>query len=208
MNRGKFLTIEGAEGVGKSTNIEVIKRHLDDQKINYLVTREPGGTLLAEKIRELLLSVNDDSPVELCELLLVFSARAQHIEKVIKPALEEGTWVVCDRFTDATYAYQGGGRGLSTDLIAELENMVQGELRPDLTIILDLDPDTGLERAKNRGELDRFEQEKIEFFEKVRNAYLKIAEEFPQRCAVVNAGNSLEQVSEDIVTVLKTRMAE
>jgi dTMP kinase len=208
MNRGKFLTIEGAEGVGKSTNIEVIKRHLDDQKINYLVTREPGGTLLAEKIRELLLSVNDDSPVELCELLLVFSARAQHIEKVIKPALEEGTWVVCDRFTDATYAYQGGGRGLSTDLIAELENMVQGELRPDLTIILDLDPETGLERAKNRGELDRFEQEKIEFFEKVRNAYLKIAEEFPQRCAVVNAGNSLEQVSEDIVTVLKTRMAE
>ena len=208
MNQGKFLTIEGVEGVGKSTNIDVIKAYLDVLNVSYIVTREPGGTLLAESIRELLLNISEDSPVELCELLLVFSARAQHIEKVIKPALSAGTWVICDRFTDATYAYQGGGRGLSKALIAQLETIVQGELRPDLTIVLDLDPSSGLTRAKNRGELDRFEREQLDFFNKVRNTYLEIAENFPHRCAVVNAGNDLAQVSEDIISIVKNRLID
>jgi len=208
MNRGMFITIEGVEGVGKSTNIEFIKEYLDNLNIDYLVTREPGGTLLAENIRDLLLSIDDDSPVELCELLLIFSARAQHIEKVIEPALKGGKWVICDRFTDATYAYQGGGRGMNTELISELETMVQGSLRPDLTIILDLDPETGLSRARNRGELDRFEREHVEFFIKVREAYLQIAMNFPKRCTVINAGKDLDEVSRDIALLLKSRFFE
>ena len=208
MNRGMFITIEGVEGVGKSTNIEFIKQYLGNLNIDYLVTREPGGTLLAENIRDLLLSIGDDSPVELCELLLIFSARAQHIEKVIEPALKGGTWVICDRFTDATYAYQGGGRGMNAKLISELETMVQGSLRPDLTIILDLDPETGLSRARNRGELDRFEREHVDFFMKVREVYLQIATNYPERCAVINAGNELDEVSRDIELLLKTRLFE
>ena len=208
MNRGIFITIEGVEGVGKSTNIEFIKQYLGNLNIDYLVTREPGGTLLAENIRDLLLSIGDDSPVELCELLLIFSARAQHIEKVIEPALKGGTWVICDRFTDATYAYQGGGRGMNAKLISELETMVQGSLRPDLTIILDLDPETGLSRARDRGELDRFEREHIQFFTKVREVYLQIATNYPKRCAVINAGNELDEVSRDIELLLKTRLFE
>ena len=208
MNRGIFITIEGVEGVGKSTNIEFIKQYLGNLNIDYLVTREPGGTLLAENIRDLLLSIGDDSPVELCELLLIFSARAQHIEKVIEPALKGGTWVICDRFTDATYAYQGGGRGMNAKLISELETMVQGSLRPDLTIILDLDPETGLSRARNRGELDRFEKEHVDFFMKVREVYLQIAANYPERCAVINAGNELDEVSRDIELLLKTRLFE
>lgn len=208
MNRGIFITIEGVEGVGKSTNIEFIKQYLGNLNIDYLVTREPGGTLLAENIRDLLLSIGDDSPVELCELLLIFSARAQHIEKVIEPALKGGTWVICDRFTDATYAYQGGGRGMNAKLISELETMVQGSLRPDLTIILDLDPETGLSRARNRGELDRFEKEHVDFFMKVREVYLQIATNYPERCAVINAGNELDEVSRDIELLLKTRLFE
>lgn len=208
MNRGRFITIEGVEGVGKSTNIEFIKQYLSNLNIDYLVTREPGGTLLAENIRDLLLSIGDDSPVELCELLLIFSARAQHIEKVIEPALKGGTWVICDRFTDATYAYQGGGRGMNAKLISELETMVQGSLRPDLTIILDLDPETGLSRARNRGELDRFEREHVDFFMKVREVYLQIATNYPERCAVINAGNELDEVSRDIELLLKTRLFE
>ena len=208
MNRGIFITIEGVEGVGKSTNIEFIKQYLGNLNIDYLVTREPGGTLLAENIRDLLLSIGDDSPVELCELLLIFSARAQHIEKVIEPALKGGTWVICDRFTDATYAYQGGGRGMNAKLISELETMVQGSLRPDLTIILDLDPETGLSRARNRGELDRFEKEHVDFFMKVREVYLQIATNHPERCAVINAGNELDEVSRDIELLLKTRLFE
>ena len=208
MNRGIFITIEGVEGVGKSTNIEFIKQYLGNLNIDYLVTREPGGTLLAENIRDLLLSIGEDSPVELCELLLIFSARAQHIEKVIEPALKGGTWVICDRFTDATYAYQGGGRGMNAKLISELETMVQGSLRPDLTIILDLDPETGLSRARNRGELDRFEKEHVDFFMKVREVYLQIATNYPERCAVINAGNELDEVSRDIELLLKTRLFE
>ena len=201
MSQGKFISIEGVEGVGKSTNIEAIKKFLEVKKIDFVVTREPGGTVLSEKIREPLLQVNNEAPGEMTELLLIFASRAQHLEKVIRPALENGIWIICDRFTDATYAYQGGGRGLKTSVIAELESMVLGELRPDLTIILDLDPETGLARAKERGELDRFENEKDEFFNKVRSAYLDIARSNPDRCFVIDASQNIEQVSADIINL-------
>ena len=160
--KAMFLTVEGAEGVGKSTHIETIKKFLDSRDIPHILTREPGGTPVAERIRELLLAVDEDETLcELSELLLVFAARAQHLERVVKPALAQGKWVICDRFTDATYAYQGGGRGLDVAIIASLESLVQGELKPDLTIILDLDPRIGIQRASERGELDRFEREQI-----------------------------------------------
>jgi dTMP kinase len=200
-----FLTVEGVEGVGKSTNIETIRDFLSSQNIDYILTREPGGTVVAEQIRELLLAVNENDPLcELSELLLVFAARAQHLEKVIKPALTQGKWVICDRFTDATYAYQGGGRGLNRSTISELESLVQGELRPDLTIILDLDPRIGLRRVSARGELDRFELEKLEFFDKVRQTYLDIAAADPQRYVVIDAARDLETVKSNLVEVLTT----
>ena len=165
--RGLFITIEGVEGGGKSTNIDVIKRYLTDKKIDFVVTREPGGTFLAEKIRELLVKTHiEENLSDLSELLLIFASRAQHLEKLIKPTLAKGTWVICDRFTDATYAYQGGGRGLDQRKISLLEKLVQEDLRPDLTVILDLNPQVGLERAKRRGELDRFENEDMDFFKK------------------------------------------
>jgi dTMP kinase len=202
---GKFITIEGIEGVGKSTNIESIRTFLSDKQIKSIVTREPGGTSLAESIRCLLLKVEDEDPVELCELLLIFASRAQHIKKVIEPALKQGVWVLCDRFTDATYAYQGGGRGLSSSLISELENLVQGPLRPDLTIILDLDVYTGLSRAKSRGALDRFEKEKLDFFERVRKAYLSIAANATNRCVVIDADNEREAISKEIHDLLSEK---
>jgi dTMP kinase len=204
--RGKFITIEGIEGVGKSTNIESIAKFLMENDIEYLVTREPGGTTLAEDIRDLLLKVDGEEPVELCELLLVFASRAQHLKKIIEPALNNGVWVLCDRFTDATYAYQGGGRGLSRTTISQLENLIQETLRPDLTIILDLEVAIGLSRAKNRGALDRFEKERIEFFERVRQTYLSIAENSPDRCVVINADNERELIAEEINTILADRL--
>jgi|TARA_B110000483_G_C18145637_1_gene523331 dTMP kinase len=206
--KGKFLTIEGVEGVGKSTNLESIKQILESESINFIATREPGGTLIAEKIRTLLLEHHQEKLCELSELLLVFAARAQHIEVVIKPALEAGTWVLCDRFTDATYAYQGGGRGLNSNTISELENLTQGTLRPDFTLILDLDPEIGLSRAKNRGELDRIELEKTDFFKKVRASYLDIAKREPERCKVVDASRSIEVVSNDVTEYLMTFIRE
>ena len=198
--------MEGIEGVGKSTNIETIKAYLIEQGIDFIVTREPGGTALAEKIRALLLELSDESIAELSELLLVFASRAQHIEKLIKPALESGKWVICDRFTDATFAYQGGGRGLDVAKISELETMVQGQLRPDLTIILDLDPKTGMERAAKRGALDRFEQEELEFFDRVRQTYLNIAEAEPDRCIVIDASQELNEVRSSLLAALKLRL--
>jgi len=202
-----FLTVEGVEGVGKSTHIETIKNFLDARDIACILTREPGGTPVAERIRELLLAVHEEEALcELSELLLVFAARAQHLERVVKPALAQGKWVICDRFTDATYAYQGGGRGLDVAIIAGLESLVQGELKPDLTIILDLDPRIGMQRASERGELDRFEREKIEFFDKVRQTYLDIAAADPQRCVVIDAGNDLAAVSSDLLKVLNSSL--
>ena len=208
-NKGFFITIEGIEGVGKSTNINAIKGYLTQKKIDFIITREPGGTLLAEKIRDLLLEVNNDEKLsELSELLLIFASRAQHLEKLIKPALTKGKWVICDRFTDATYAYQGEGRGLDWGKISQLEELVQEHLRPDLTIILDLDPRLGLERAKGRGELDRFEQEKMEFFTKVRTAYLKIAAADPERCIVIDASSELAEVSALLLNALDNKLTK
>lgn len=202
-----FLTVEGVEGVGKSTHIETIKNFLDERDIPCILTREPGGTPVAERIRELLLAVHEDEALcELSELLLVFAARAQHLERVVKPALAQGKWVICDRFTDATYAYQGGGRGLDVAIIAGLESLVQGELKPDLTIILDLDPRIGMRRASGRGELDRFEREQIEFFDKVRRTYLDIAAADPQRCVVIDAASDLATVSADLLKILNSSL--
>ncbi len=196
--RGKFLTIEGTEGVGKTTNIAFIKQWLEDQGISYIATREPGGTPLAEEIRDLLLMPRAESIDETCELLLMFAARAQHIAQVIEPALARGEWVLCDRFTDATYAYQGGGRGVDQQKIAELEQLVQGNLRPDLTLVLDIPVEKGLERARARGEMDRFELEKQNFFEKVRATYIARAMLSPDHYRIIDASLPLDQVKASI----------
>lgn len=199
---GKFLSIEGTEGVGKSTNLAFVRDWLESKAIEVIVTREPGGTPLAEEIRELLLRKREESVDETTELLLVFAARAQHIAQVIKPALARGAWVLSDRFTDATFAYQGGGRGLSKDVISQLEILVQGDLRPDLTLILDIDVELGLNRARQRGELDRFESETLAFFERVRSAYQARAAAAPGRYAVIDAGRELAEVQTQIERVL------
>ncbi|MGG2397231.1 dTMP kinase [Pseudomonas sp. SH1-B] len=199
---GLFITLEGPEGAGKSTNREYLAERLREQGIDVLLTREPGGTPLAERIRELLLAPSDEPMSADTELLLVFAARAQHLQQVIRPALSNGSVVLCDRFTDATYAYQGGGRGLSTARIAQLEQFVQGELRPDLTLIFDLPVEVGLARAAARGRLDRFEQEQRSFFEAVRQAYLARAEQAPQRYRVIDAGQTLAQVQADLDALL------
>jgi dTMP kinase len=201
--RGKFITIEGTEGVGKTTNIQFIQNWMQAKKLPFVATREPGGTPLAEQIRDLLLSPRDELVCDTAELLLMFAGRAQHLHQVIEPSLEEGAWVLCDRFTDATYAYQGAGRNMRDDLIAELEMIVQGSLRPDLTLILDIPVELGLKRASDRSEPDRFELEQIEFFELVRNGYLKIAEQNPDRCVVIDASQPLADVQRDINIALE-----
>ena len=203
MAYGKFITIEGTEGVGKSTNLAYVHEWLTNRGVDVVVTREPGGTPLAEEIRTLLLAKRDEAVDETAELLLVFAARAQHLQQVIKPALARGAGVLCDRFTDATYAYQGGGRGLDVATIAQLEQLVQGDLRPDLTLVLDIDVELGLQRARQRAELDRFESEAVAFFERVRAAYRALAEAAPARYAVVNAGQPLVAVQQDIDRVLQ-----
>ncbi len=191
--RGKFLTVEGTEGVGKTTNITFIKNWLQGNGIDFVATREPGGTPLAEELRELLLKPRTEKVHETAELLMVFAARAQHLAQVIEPALARGQWVLCDRFTDATYAYQGGGRQMDVNTIATLENLVQKSLRPDAVFLLDIPVQLGLERARGRGELDRFEQEDIAFFERVRTAYLNRARQ-DRRYRVIDASQTLEQV--------------
>nr|WP_243667175.1 dTMP kinase [Pseudomonas brassicae] len=189
-----FITLEGPEGAGKSTNREYLAEHLRAHGLDVVLTREPGGTPLAERIRELLLAPSDEKMDADTELLLVFAARAQHLAEVIRPALARGAIVLCDRFTDATYAYQGGGRGLSVERIATLERFVQGELRPDLTLVFDLPVEVGLARAAARGRLDRFEQEGQAFFQAVRHAYLARAAADPARYQLVDAAQPLAQV--------------
>lgn len=203
MTLGKFITLEGGEGVGKSSNVGFIKDWLEQQGHHVLLTREPGGTAVAEAIRGLLLSKHPEPLAASTELLLIFAARAQHIQQVIMPALEQGVWVLCDRFTDATYAYQGGGRGVDQQVIAWLENWVQGALRPDLTLILDAPVEIGLQRAKNRGELDRFESEERDFFDRIRHSYLQRAAEFPHRYRIVDASRTLLDVQLQISDYLR-----
>jgi dTMP kinase len=207
MSRGKFITLEGGEGVGKTTNLSFIKEYLQQQGLIVTVTREPGGTLLAEKIRQLVLDKDSERIGDTTELLLMFAARAQHIQHVIAPALAQGQWVLCDRFTDATYAYQGGGRELSIETIALLEQLVQGELRPDLTLLLDAPIEIGMERAQKRGAFDRFEAEKISFFTRVREMYLSRAAQQPVRIKIIQSHQSLANVQQEIVTVLKQFIA-
>lgn len=199
---GKFITIEGGEGVGKSSNIAFILSYLKNKNIDIISTREPGGTEISEKIRNLLLDANNKAMVSDTELLLMFAARAQHLEELIKPSLALKKWVLCDRFTDATYAYQGGGRGISMQRIAALENWVQGDLRPDLTILLDVSIQIGMQRASERSEPDRIEQEKNNFFESVRQTYLQMAKDSPQRFRVIDASQTLVDVQKDIATTL------
>lgn len=196
--RGQFITFEGTEGVGKSTQLANAADALKGLGVDVVVTREPGGTPMAESIRELLLAPRDESVDETTELLLMFAARAQHLNTRILPALERGQWVLCDRFTDATFAYQGGGRGVSSERIAMLESLVQGDVRPDHVILLDAPVETGMKRARSRGDLDRFEQEAVSFFQRIRDTYLDRARAAPERYSVVDAAASLEQVTASI----------
>ena len=201
--QGKFITVEGSEGVGKSSNLAYIEDYLSNAGINVVRTREPGGTPLGESIRELLLDARQTAMCDDTELLLMFAARAQHLAEVIRPALATGHWVLCDRFTDATYAYQGGGRSVPMERIRVLEDWVQGELRPDHTLLLDMPVGAGLERAGNRSQPDRFEQEQHAFFERVREAYLARAQAEPGRIHVIDASPALDKVQAQIATVLQ-----
>ena len=202
---GAFITLEGGEGVGKSTNVAFMVSYLQKSGIEAVVTREPGGTPLAEEIRELLLHVREEAMDPLTELLLVFAARAQHLNGVIAPALAEGRWVICDRFTDATYAYQGGGRGMDEAAIATLEQLVQGSLRPDLTIYLDAPPAVAASRIADRDH-DRFEREQADFFAAVRDTYTKRAKTNP-RMHMIDAGKPIASVQAAIARVLDDFLA-
>jgi dTMP kinase len=210
LNRGQFITFEGGEGVGKSTQIAVARDELERADLEVVMTREPGGTPRAERIRELLLSPDGESMTPACELLLMFAARATHIENLIRPAVMRGAWVVCDRFTDATFAYQGSARGMSQEMIATLESLVQEDLRPDLTILLDAPVDVALQRARvrNAGKTDRFEHEQQEFFERVRAGYLEIARREPQRVVVIDANRPVDDVSQSIRSTLRQFVSE
>ena len=201
---GKFITVEGIEGVGKSTNIEFIRSILETAGKEVVVTREPGGTPVGEEIRSLLLDHRNNDLSDDAELLLMFAARAEHLAHVIRPALEDGKYVLCDRFTDATYAYQGGGRGIPFRRIGMLEDWVQGELRPDLTLLLDVPVAVGMQRASHRSEADRFEQEQQAFFERVRQIYMTLAKCESERIRVIDASKSLEVVQQQIHAELET----
>lgn len=196
--RGLFITVEGGEGVGKSTNIAYLKDYLESHGVELTVTREPGGTRLGEEVRALLVEEREEAVDPMAELLLIFAARAQHLSRVIEPALAAGRWVLCDRFTDATYAYQSGGRGLEAARVRRLEQLVQGELRPDFTLLFDAPVELGMERARDRGDLDRFEQEAVDFFERVRRTYLRLARESSGRFRVIDASLPLEEVREQL----------
>ncbi len=200
--RGKFITLEGIDGAGKSTHLDWLAQFLARRGIKVKVTREPGGTALGEKLRELMLHGNVRLHPE-TEALLMFAARREHLEKVIVPALENGAWVLCDRFTDATYAYQSGGSGVAWDKIAVLEQWVQHELQPDLTVLFDVSPEVGRQRGKRGKTADRFEREEKAYFRRVRQAYLRRAKEYPDRVHVIDANSSVSTVQkrlEDIFT--------
>lgn len=200
---GYFITLEGIEGVGKTTNLNYVREHLESRGLEVVVTREPGGTPLGEEIRELLLTPRNEPVSDMTELLMMFAARAQHLFAVIEPALARGAWVLCDRFTDATFAYQGGGRQLASEPIVLLEQLVQKTRRPNLTLLLDLPVEQGLARAHARGKPDRFEAERVEFFQRVRDAYLERAVQEPSRIAIIDAAPPLEQVQRQIEGALQ-----
>ncbi len=199
--RGRFITLEGLEGTGKSTQIELLRERLSARGLRVRVTREPGGTPLAEKLRELVLHADSAEISPACELLMMFAARAAHLQGVIQPALAAGEWVLCDRFTDASYAYQGAGRGIPDAQIRSLEDMVQAGLRPDLTLLLDAPVQVGLARATGRrgaAAADRFEREGQDFFERVRAKFLDIAAHEPGRVKCIDADRPLEAIADDL----------
>lgn len=202
-SRGLFITVEGGEGVGKSTNMVYMADYLRSNGVDLVVTREPGGTRMGEDIRQLLLQVRDEQISSMTELLLIFAARAQHISERIEPALAAGKWVLCDRFTDATYAYQSGGRGVDSETVRRLEELVQDTLRPDCTLLLDAPVSIGMARARGRGELDRFEQETVEFFERVRSTYLQLAQHSSGRYRIIDASSTLEEVQQQLLEVCR-----
>lgn len=205
--RGRFITLEGIDGAGKSTHLEWLARFLGARGIRVMVTREPGGTALGESLRELLLHGKATLHPE-TETLLVFAARREHIDKVIEPALASGAWVLCDRFSDATYAYQSGGSGVSWSKVAQLEHWTQGGLQPDVTVLFDVAPDVGLARATRGRSPDRFERERAGFYERARQAYLERAREAPQRVHVVDAGRPLVEIHKALEVIFTTICSE
>ena len=208
MSRGRFITIEGIEGVGKSTNMDVIVGHVERAGHHVLTTREPVGTPYAEDIRAILTQRDEEPVPPIAELLLMFAARALNVSNVIQPALEAGTWVVCDRFTDSSRAYQGGGRGVPMSTIDQLADWVHGSVWPDLTILLDAPVDIGMRRAGRRGAPDRFEQERHDFFERVRAAYLEIASHEPERFVIVDTTQTLEEVEAEVIAAVDQLLSQ
>jgi dTMP kinase len=202
VERGKFITIEGIEGVGKSTNMAAIVERIEGAGHTVLTTREPGGTPFAEDIREILMNRGDEPIPEIAELLLMFAARSFNVSNVIAPALQAGTWVVCDRFTDSTRAYQGGGRGIPMETINRVAEWVHGDTWPDLTILLDAPVDIGMARAGSRSEPDRFEQEKHDFFDRVRGCYLELARAEQERFVVIDTTRDIERVKADVTAII------
>ncbi|CAC9437143.1 Thymidylate kinase (EC [uncultured Gammaproteobacteria bacterium] len=204
MRKGKFITIDGVEGAGKSTQIDFICRYLTDKDINIVLTREPGGSAIGEKIRTLLLSNSTGEIHADTELMLMFAARNEHIQNKIMPALAQGNWVLSDRFSDASYAYQGGGRGLSIARIAQLENWVLQSFTPDMTLLLDVPVEIGMRRVESRGEKDRIERESLDFFNRVRDAYIARSKQYPERIKLIDASQSATNTSNQIQEILKT----
>lgn len=203
MSKGVFITLEGTEGSGKSTQLKTIEQYLQQHNRRYIKVREPGGTPIAEEIRTLLKTPRkDDYMCDKTELLLMYAARAQLVETVIKPLLTAGTDVICDRHDLSTVAYQGGGRGMNMDDINAIRKVVLGDFRPDLTIVIDVDPKIGMQRARNRGELDRFELSQIDFFERVRNTYLEYAKTHQDFVSVVDGHKEISAVSHDVIACL------
>ena len=208
MNKGRFISIEGGEGAGKSTSVAFIQEFLQSRGIELISTREPGGTQLAEQLRQLLLNHHDEKIDPYTELLMMFAARRQHVTQVIQPALAAGKWVLCDRFTDASYAYQGYGRELPLEFIDNLAKWVHGDTNPDMTCLLDLDIEVGMGRARQRSELDRIESEAMSFFEAVRQGYLSRAKAEPQRFRVIDASQDIPGVEQQLQQALEGLLAE
>lgn len=204
MEKGKFITIDGVEGAGKSTQIAFICDYLKSRQIDVVLTREPGGTAVGEKIRKLLLSNTTGKMHADTELMLMFAARNEHIQNKILPALENGSWVLSDRFTDASYAYQGGGRGLSIERIAQLEAWTVQDFTPDMTLLLDLSVELGMSRVEHRGEKDRIESEAIDFFNRVRQTYIDRSKQYPDRIKLIDSSKTPDYTKAQIQAILET----